>query len=302
MPVRYSDGRNSQKSSGSHERYQPTRRTTKKATPEAFFTKERMKAALHWSCAAVVMGLTAGILFSPSMSIKKTSIYGLDSLPVAEAESIRAASKVPNLTNLVIGNVGSTLRKMEAVPSVDHVETLRKFPGEMVFKVYPRLPVATITTTDGTFSVDKSGVIIRQVAVSPSLPAINIAGMSGLKPGNAPQNLSFGSALRTITKPIAGNVVQVASIDIDQTGELCLNMVDHNVIRFGAADNAGTKSSLVRRIYEQRPGIGSEVSSIDVSVPEHPTCVPRSRSGSRTVEVVAVSEVHKGEHAGSKAL
>jgi hypothetical protein len=56
-------------------------------------------------------------------------------------------------------------------------------------------------------------------------------------------------------------------------------MSDGIAIRLGTSDELDTKLALVEKIYRTQPDLAEKVEAIDLTAPEHPACLPRSRNG-----------------------
>ena len=203
-------------------------------------------------------------------------VTGIESLSSEESAEIKNAAIIPPRTNLIIGRLYKTLMTMELIPSVAKVEVYRRFPNEVRFQIIPRKSVAKLAAGGAIWEVDNSGIIVRRARLDYKLPLITVSGSVDLKPGYMLSDAAVATGIKVVTMSGKNGPIRADSADIDQNGELCLNMRDNIMIRFGAAEDIETKLTLVRRIFEQRPDIGTEVATLDVSVPDHPTCVPRS--------------------------
>src|SRR5207244_2648255 len=104
----------------------------------------------------------------------------------------------------------------------------------------------------------------------------------------------LAGAREVIAKCTPRGGARITNVQVDQRGELCLNMSDNLLIRLGQEDALPTKIDYIQRIYDDKPGIGSEVQSIDLRWPESPSCVLRSAGKSRPDETVHSAPLSTG--------
>jgi cell division septal protein FtsQ len=164
------------------------------------------------------------------------------------------------------------------LPWVASAAVSREFPNSLAVRIKPRVPKAHLRALGQDWEVDKSGVLIRRLRPGKSLPLIACAAASELKPGQRVDTVGLAGALKVVSECRPRGGVRIAKVEVDQSGELCLNMSDNVAIRLGQEEALPTKIDYIQRIYDDKPGIGSEVSSIDLRWPESPSCVLRNAS------------------------
>ena len=144
------------------------------------------------------------------------------------------------------------------------------------------------------WEIDCSGTLIRPLRPGANLPLVSCAVVSDLRAGHRVDTVGLAGALKVISdcKPRGG--VRITKIDVDQSGELCLNMSDNVAIRLGQEEALPTKIDYIQRIYDDKPGIGSEVASIDLRWPESPSCVLRSASTKRSDDTELSNSLRRG--------
>ena len=291
MPNRNSNDRFVRSPSSHPERVKAIKRSSPKSRVDRREDNNRFRNIMKVGLVGIVSGIVAGLCFSPAMAIRTVNVTGLEVLTASEAEAIKSASIVPPKTNLIIGRLGKVVLAIASNPAVKVVQIHRKFPGEVTFHVTPKVPVARVVSAGEEWESDVCGSRIRRASSEHKLPKISIEPMLGSNHTSSEVALTTGIKLVTLSG--INSSVRAESVDIDQNGELCLNMRDNIKISFGPAEEVDAKLTLVRRIYEQRPAIGAEVTSLDVSVPGHPTCVPRTSKRRLTAQLGSAS------HAGS---
>jgi cell division protein FtsQ len=256
-------------------RVAPTK-TKAKAPAQPLFTPRRQRILVS-GLAVAALGSLAGIfLFSPLTYVREVRLGGVRSLQRDEADSTAAAVRVPSKTNLFRLRTAALEERLEALPWVASATVSRRFPGGLNVSITPRTPRAQLRVNGQDWEVDRAGVVIRPLRAGVALPPIVCAAPAEVRPGSIADALGVAGALKVLSECAPRGGVRIAKVDVDATGELCLNMTDNVAIRLGQEEALPTKIDYVQRIYDDNPAIGSEVQSIDLRWPESTSLVPRS--------------------------
>jgi cell division septal protein FtsQ len=215
---------------------------------------------------------------SPLFAIRRVHVAGLAALLPEEAALARAAATLPAGTNFFHLDRAKLESALERVPAVAGARISRRFPNRVEIAITPRAPVAILACGESRWEVDRAGVAIRPERAGQRLPVIDCASPENVEAGRRIDVPGVAGALAAAVfcaSTSHGKPLGIAKIEVDQNGDMCLNMVDSVAIRIGQNDQLDAKLALVRRIYDERPDIGAEVESIDLRFPEAPACLPR---------------------------
>jgi cell division septal protein FtsQ len=251
----------------------------------------------------VLLCLVGGALFamtSPMFAVRKLQVNGLATLTPEEAEATQQLVSIPPRTNLLRARVGKTVGALSRLPWVAGVTTAKHLPGTIEFNVRPRVPACFLETPDGRWELDVAGRVIRSARSGVELPRIASGEPLEVRPGGIPDSAGLAGAIKAAGQFGSGSAVRAAVIDVDQNGELCLNMTDNVAIRLGSVDDLDAKLEQVRKIYASRADIGSEVESIDLRTPDSPSAVPRGK-GKGTERPTAGPSALSGNRAGDRS-
>lgn len=261
---------------------QAPRRAVPKRKPNGVARPILSAARQRWITAVLaltaLLSLLGVFLASPLMRVRHVRLSGVAELLPEESTQTWAAAAVPARSNLFRLRTRTMQESLSHLPWVASASVARVFPSSLAVTIKPRTSRAHLRALGQDWEVDSSAVLIRRLRSGMSLPLVECAAVSELKPGQRVDTVGLAGALKVISecKPRGG--VRIANVEVDQSGELCLNMSDNVAIRLGQEEALPTKIDYIQRIYDDKPGIGSEVSSIDLRWPESPSCVLRNAS------------------------
>lgn len=247
-----------------------------KAPAQPIFTQQRRKFITLILAVATVVALAGVFLFSPLTRVRHVKLSGAAALLPNEATQTAAAVTIAPGTNLFTLRAGPIVGKLSRLPWVASASIHRRFPNRLEVSVKPRVPRARLQAGGQDWEIDQAGVLIRPLRSGVDLPLIACSSTKELRPGSRADADGLAGALRVIQDCAPRGGVKIVKVDVDANGELCLNMSDTVAIRLGREEALSTKIDYVQRIYDDKPGIGSEVQSIDLRWPESPSCVLRN--------------------------
>ncbi|HZO91053.1 MAG TPA: FtsQ-type POTRA domain-containing protein [Chthonomonadaceae bacterium] len=111
--------------------------------------------------------------------------------------------------------------------------------------------------------------------VGARLPLVALAGARAVQLGVALDDPALTAAIQIWQSARQDKMVRIAKIEVDQSGNICLNMLDGIPIQLGQAEDLPTKLALVRRIYAREPNIARRLVAVNLSCPSWPACTPR---------------------------
>jgi cell division protein FtsQ len=227
--------------------------------------------------AALAIELTIAAFTSPALEIKQVRVEGAGHLPEQEMALVMRAVTLSSQTNWILAPVGEMEKRLRALPWVRQVEVKRGLSNTVEALIVTREPAVIAQAGKSRFEVDGDAVPIRaeRPEMVGRIPVVDLEGAPTLRTG-VPVN---GSALKAAIH-IYGSVrhdarVRMAKIVVDQSGNLCLNMLDGVPIQFGQDDEIPAKLASLRRIYTREPDIARRLAAINLSCPSWPACTPR---------------------------
>jgi cell division protein FtsQ len=209
------------------------------------------------------------------MQVRHVRLGGIAVLLPQEIEQTRSAATIDPHSNLFRLRLAALEKRLSALPWVARADAHRQFPNGVAVAITPRRSAAHLEADGQDWEIDSTGVIIRPLRPGATLPLVTCNGLAEAEPGARVDILGIAGALKVLSDCTPKGGVRIAKVVVDQTGELCLNMTDNVAIRLGQEEQLSTKIDYVHRIYDEKPGIGSEVESIDLRWPESPSCVLR---------------------------
>lgn len=254
----------------------PTPKSRRQEPRSPLLTRRRMRGAA-WAAGLVTLIAALVFLFaSPVLAVRHIVVKGLAPLTPEEASQVQEAAKLPPHTNLMRAPAGRIAASLRKLPWVADAIVSRQLPDHLVITIKARLPVTVLTTPAGRWELDGRGIPIRPAQMMATLPEIVANMNSVIEPGVAVDLPGVAGALSVVEMAKRGKPIQIAKIEVDQNADLCLNMQDSVAIRLGQVEDLPQKLTLVHRIYEEKPDIGTEVARIDLRCLDAPACLPRS--------------------------
>ena len=234
---------------------------------------------------AVLIGAGAvGITRSPLFAITAVRVEGV---PKARVALVKDTARVARGQNLMSADLDDALTRTEALPWVASASVRRVPPSTVVIDVVPRKPVAVLAGEQGSWLVDRGGVVIAE-ATDDRLPRIDLLSTTVAVPG-AP-----------IDDPAADNALQLyealpkdmraALLAVEATGPrtVRVQVALHRLtdpdgyrrgkttwVRMGTAGNVDEQVTVLRALLGQlRDGRQGVPQEIDIRVPSNPVVLP----------------------------
>ena len=227
---------------------------------------------------AVLAGvLAAAICSSPLLGIHRIKVRGADSLSPEERMAISKAISIVPGTNVLLVPTGKIEKALAKLSYVKGSGVRRASANSLEATLEVREPFLLVRKGNEIFESDSEGVPIRQIKPKKSftLPVVQLNPSYTVTPGVLMSDDAIQSAIQILKNAHYRQLAGIAKIDIDQNGNLCLNMADGIVFFLGQAKNIQAKMEKVRLIYLKSPHIARRMLSINLSCLENPVCVLR---------------------------
>jgi len=213
---------------------------------------------------------------SPWLYVRNVRLDGVSLLLPEEIAQVSSAAAVEPKTNLLRANTRKVVQDVQSLPFVAGAQVARRPFGTLFVTVAPRTPIAILENGADMWEVDSGGIPIRTARTGLTLPLIRLTSPVPVVPGALLQAEGVLAGVTVQRRFPAGCPAKIDKIDIDSSAELCLNMNDGVVIRFGQQDSIPAKLDLIGKIYREQPDIAALVDTIDIRCPEAPACTLRT--------------------------
>jgi cell division protein FtsQ len=209
---------------------------------------------------AGVLGLAAWVVgYSDLLTAQQVTVDGVQP-PLAE--QVVEVAAVPMGRPLARVDTDAVAERVQTLAAVASASASRSWPSTVVLTVTPRVPVATLFSDDGWYSVDAEGVLFDPAdAPADDLPV--------LAAPDTEVGLDARAAGVSVAQVLPSEVrSQVARIEAPSPVEVRLVLRDDRVVVWGSADDAARKAEVLDVLLQ------TPATQYDVSVPDRPTLRP----------------------------
>lgn len=209
---------------------------------------------------AAVLGLGAWVVgYSDLLTAQQVRV---DGVPAPLAEQVVEAASVPLGRPLARIDTDAVAERVQTLPAVAAASASRSWPSTVVLTVTPRVPVASLFSDGGWYSVDAEGVLFDPGdAPAADLPV--------LAAPDTEVGLDARAAGVSVAQALPSEVRgQVARIEAPSPVEVRLVLRDDRVVVWGSADDAARKAEVLDVLLQ------TPATQYDVSVPDRPTLRP----------------------------
>ena len=220
--------------------------------------RRRLRRVAYAAGAAVpVAVLVWVVLFSPLLSLQRVQVTGTARLT---ADAVEAAVGVPAGTPLARVDLAGVVRRVEALPAVEHVVVRRAWPRTLRVQVFERQAVAVAQVPGrGWVLVDRTGATFAAVSSPPSGAAVlRLARVAAGDPLTA-------AALAVLAELPPQLRVQVAAVGATSPDAVTLGLRDGREVVWGGAGGATVKAAAVAALL-RLPGRVIDVSAPGVAI------------------------------------
>lgn len=241
--------------------------------------KKRRKRAGNlvwvWKTLLVLLALALGfgVAHSSLFYIRTIEVNGLSQL---SREEIIEISDLEVGEQIYAANLGKAKTMISTNIWVQQVDVRRKLPNTVVIDVQERVPAAAVTTKDGLYVVDSTGVLLMKKKLLDGLSVLVVSGISDIpddaRLGQPLENAALNDALTVIRQMSEEVAAVVAEIDVTNTQKIIARTSFGVDIYLGDRSDFAAKFDLAMQIMKQEDGKGrmESLDYIDVSLPEQP--------------------------------
>jgi cell division protein FtsQ len=218
----------------------------------------------------VVIGLWAAFL-SPLLDVRRVQVVGAQHTSAAD---VRAAADLDDGENLLLLSTGEVADAVEVLPWVRVADVHRRLPGTVRVKVLERRAEVVVTVAAGTWTIDGSGHVLEEGAVSKGLPTLTGAVLTAPEPGerlDAPEVVAGLAVWRSLPKKVSEDVASVVAASRER---IALILKDGTMVRYGGAEHLQAKNEVLTVLLRRLDAEGREATYIDISVPTSPAVGP----------------------------
>lgn len=239
--------------------------------------RRRRRLALFTLYAILGVEIGLALVTSPALAIKKVRVYGIDALPSAERTQTLHALQVANATNWFRTPLRRMREETKALPWVRSARVDPAFSTTLTAHIEPREPFIILKVGQAYFETDAVGTIIRTARPieKQTLPHVVFEQSGTLIPGDLIGDPALSASIQVLQQLPQAQVRKITKIVIDQTGNICLNMLGGMQLQLGQAENVSGKISRIKSIYALDPAIAQTLAAINLSCPSAPACTLR---------------------------
>ena len=238
--------------------------------------RSRRRIVLALLYVALLVILVVGILTTPLLSLRHATLYGTGALTPEEALAVEKSSVIRPGMNTLFLNQRKIESRLKSIACIKTSRVYRTGINSFGIAVTPRTPYVLLKKPGAFYQADENGSPIRQVSLNSRnrLPVINLPANAPIILGQTLSDDTVMSAIQILKNAHYHPLIRIAKIDIDQTGNLCLNMMDGIIIKFGLPESIPAKMEFVQNVY-LCTAPAKQVTSINISCLEHPVCTER---------------------------
>lgn len=224
--------------------------------------RRRLRAALPWAVVAGVValvGLAAWIVFGTSVfGVRQVRVAGTEVLTPAQ---VIEAAGVPMSRPLASLDLAAVRDRVAALPPVERVRVVRKWPNTVVVEIVERTAVAAVPQAGRFAVVDASGVVFRSVAERPAdLPIVRVADPRRDDPATRAGLAVLGALTPQLRE-------QLAEVAVAGPARVSLRLQGDRTVVWGDASRNELKARVATALLE-RDGKTINGNTIDVSAPD----------------------------------
>jgi cell division protein FtsQ len=233
-------------------------RPTPRQVSRARYRRRRLAALLIGLVLLVGLGFGVRVLLYDVglFEVEAVEVTGVATVPQAD---VIAAAAVPAGIPLAAVDTEAVATRVAALPPVESVYVGRSWPHTVMVTVTERVPVATVSTSQGPALVDRSGVVYRG-APAPGVPRLTTTPRTG-----DPATLAAVAVLTSLSDSLRAQVETAGASVVapGAPGQVTLRLADGKEIRWGTPDRAEEKVVVLAALLTQ-PGTVYDVTSPDL--------------------------------------
>lgn len=225
---------------------------------------------------ALLMEFAAAVLTTPILGLSGIVITGIGIMPAGEQETLKNSLILKPGSSLLLMPEAQLKRALIALPAVQSARIVRKWPHTLVVDVTARQTYCCVNFLSAAYEFSVDGIPIRPLRpfLKGRLPLIVVNQNTPTQLGVRTANDSLNVALNILSdSEIRGNSI-IRKIDVDQSGNICLNMPSRMKFYIGQPDEVATKMESFRRLARNSPNLAFRYSSVNLTSPANPAGIP----------------------------
>jgi cell division protein FtsQ len=222
------------------------------------YRRRRLAALLAGVLLLVGLGLGSRVLLYDAGLFDVELVEVTGTVAVPQADVLAAAAVQPGVP-LAAVDTDAVATRVAALPPVESVSVGRSWPHTVTVAVTERVPVASVSTSQGPALVDRSGVVYRG-APGPGLPRLTTTPRSA-----DPATLAAVAVLTSLPEALRAQVetAGAAVVAPGAPGQVTLGLADGKEVRWGTPERAEEKAVALAALLTQ-PGTVYDVTSPDL--------------------------------------
>ena len=214
-----------------------------------------------------------GLAQSSIFNVRTVQVDGLNRLTKAEVITL---SGIQTGTHIYETNLTKAQNMIATNLWVETVTVERKLPSTVVITVQERVPAAALTTADGLYVVDTTGVLLMQQKLLDGLAVLVISGVEDISAdvrlGTKLESFSLTAALAVIRQMDESSAAVISELNVADLQRIVAHTSYGVDFYLGDKSNFAEKFKLAMQILhnEIEKGLQESVDYIDVTLPQQP--------------------------------
>jgi cell division protein FtsQ len=232
---------------------------------------KRRRIIISLAALGLLILLVVVAFWSPLLEVRRVQVVGAKH---TDAEQVREATGLDDSPNLLLVSTGEIASSVETLPWVRSAEVHRRLPGTVRVKLVERTAALVVTVAAGTWTIDGSGHVLEEGAVTKGLPTLTGSVIAPPEPGerlDAPEIRAGLAVWRSLPKKIKAEVASVVAASRER---IALILRDGTMVRYGGAEGLASKNEVLTVLLRRLDAEGRSATYIDISVPTSPAIGP----------------------------
>jgi cell division septal protein FtsQ len=220
---------------------------------------------------ALVVGF--GFAQSPVFNVRTINVSGISHI---SKDDVVALSGITLGEHIGEANVARAKSLISTNLWVEQVSVERKFPSTINIVIKERVPTAAITTADGIYIVDSSGMLLMKQKLFEGLSVVVVSGIDDVgedvRLGTVLEGDKLSAALSVIRQMDESSASVIAELNVSNSQKIIAHTTYGVDFYLGSKSDFADKFKLASQILENESGKGrmDSLDYIDVSLVEQP--------------------------------
>jgi len=230
-----------------------------------------------WILSGLLLILTTEVVYfllsSPYLAIRSVQVEGARLLT---GEKIRNLANIPIGSNIFRVALGKAADRLVQEPLIRQVWIGRSLPDTIAIRITERQPIVTLQTQGRLWEIDAENIPCRRVSrPDPRRPLIVFERPLQVAPGQPIEGEAFKAAMFCADFAARKKLFLMTKIEVDQNGNLCLNMDKGVQVKLGRCFDLPEKLGILELVWRD-PRVRYDSVYLDLTCPTKPARLPRS--------------------------